>query len=939
MKIPPSVLLAFALVLPFTAPAPAAPPEVASPAAASPARAAPGSVAVPAGISRFTSVEGVTEYRLDNGLKLLLIPDPSTDTVMVNVTYLVGSRHEGYGETGMAHLLEHLVFRGTPKNPSIKGELQKRGARFNGTTSSDRTNYYETLSAGDANLEFALALEADRMLNANISKSDLDAEMTVVRNEYESGENSATNVLRQRVTAAAFDWHGYGRSTIGARSDIENVPVDRLRAFYRTYYQPDNAIVIVAGKFDEAKALALAKKHFGAIPKPKRVLPPTYTVEPTQDGERHVVLRRAGDTQAVTALYHMPPGTHPDYAAVDVLVQVLGHTPSGRLHKALVESGKATSAYGSERQLREAGYAYFGAGLRMDQSLDAARDALLATVEDIARNPITEEELEQARTRLVNDIEVTVADSGSLALVLTETAAMGDWRTLYLHRDRLKKVTLEDVQRVARQYLKPANRTTGVFIPTSSPDRAEIPAVPDLEAALRDYRGQTAVSQGEAFDPTPANIEARVQRKNLPGGMKLALLPRKTRGERVVADLALHWGDEQSKAGRSAACSLTSAMLQRGTRTKTRQQISNEFSRLRATVGVSASGASIETVRENLPAVMRLVAEVLREPSFPESEFAQLKQSGLAGLEAQRSDPGALSGIVLRRHIDPLPPAHWAYNPTLDERIERLKAVTLDEVRACYTDFLGASNSELAVVGDFEPAEVARLAEELFGDWKSPRPYQRIPARLAQVEPIDQAIRTPDKANATYRAAANLKLRDDDPDFPALVLANYLFGGSIDARLARRVREKEGLSYSVGSYLNASSLDEKGEFGISAIFAPQNRDRVDAAVADELRRMALEGFSPEEVEAGKKSWLQARQIARNRDTAIASRLGLYLEIGRTYNWDAELEKRVTALSAKDVSDTVRRRLDGVKLSVVKAGDFKAGAAATPAAAPAPSAGG
>ncbi len=886
-----------------------------------PALAAAQEIRLPAGVHRYTSVEGVTEYRIDNGLKVLLVPDASIDTVTVNMTYLVGSRQEGYGESGMAHLLEHLMFRGTPRTPNIKAQLQSRGARFNGSTSSDRTNYYETLSASDANLEFALALEADRMVNSSIAKADLDAEMTVVRNEFESGQNSASSVLRQRVVAAAFEWHSYGRTTIGARSDIENVPIERLRAFYRTYYQPDNAVLVVAGRIDEAAALRLVRKHYGAIPKPRRVLPATYTVEPTQDGERSVVLRRAGDIQGVTALYHMPPGTHPDYAAVDVLVLVLGQTPSGRLHKALIESGKASTSFGSERQLREAGYAYFGAGLRMDQSVDAAREALLATVEGVGASPITGDEVEQARTRLLNDLEMTIADTRSLAELLSEPIAMGDWRTLYLHRDRLKKVTAAEVQRVALQYLKPSNRTLGTFIPTSTPDRAEIPAVPDLAAALQDYQGQAAVSQGEAFDPSPANIEARTLRSKLPGGLKLAMLTKKTRGSTVLAELTLHWGDEESKSGRSTACAITSSMLQRGTRSRTRQQISNEFARLKATVGVSGGGAGIETVRENLPAVLRLVAEILREPSFPESEFAQLRQSGLARIEAQRSDPSALSDIRLRRHMDPHPPRHWSYNATLEERLAELKAVTLDDVRACYRDFYGASDGELSVVGDFDAEEIARLAQELFGDWKSPRPYARIPSRYTDVAPIAEVIRTPDKANATYRAALNLKLRDDSPDYPALVLGNYLFGGSIDARLPRRVREKEGLSYSIRSYLRASSIDETGEFGIAAIHAPQNVERVDAAVADELKKMLAEGFSDAEVEAGKKSWIRLRQIGRTQDGALVSRLGAYLEIGRTFSWDADFEKRVAALSAKEVSDAMRRHLDPARLSVVKAGDF------------------
>ena len=891
------------------------------PGAPGPGAASAVEAPLPAGVQRVTSVEGVTEYRLANGLKVLLLPDPSVDTITVNVTYLVGSRNEGYGESGMAHLLEHLLFRGTPRFPNLKGEFLRRGGRYNGTTSYDRTNYYETLAASGENLDWALAMEADRMVSAPISQEDLDAEMTVVRNEFESGENSPASVLRQRVAAAAYLWHNYGRAIIGARSDIENVPIERLRAFYRTYYQPDNAVLIVAGNLDPAAALQRVQRHFGAIPMPKRSLPATYTVEPSQDGERSVVLRRAGDLQIVSALYHLPPGTHPDYAAVDVLIQVLGHTPTGRLHKALVETGKASSAYGSEQQQREAGYAYFGAAARMDQSLEQTRDALIATLEGIASNPVTDEEVSRARTRLLNDIEMTIANSRSLAQVLSETAAMGDWRMLYLHRDRLRRVSAAEVQRVALAYLKPSNRTVGLFLPTAAPDRADIPPVPDLAAILRDYRGDSAVAQGEAFNPTPENIESRVIRRELPGGMKLALLPKKTRGATVVAQLRLRWGDEQTKRGRSAACGIASALLQRGTKSRTREDIANALARLKATVGMGGEGGSIQTVRENLPETLKLVAEILREPSFPPREFEQLRQAALASAESQRSDPAALSGILLERHLNPYPQDHWLYNTTLEERIARLQSVTLDEVRGCYRDFYGASNSELAVVGDSDPEEITRLAAELFGNWESPLPYQRIASPYHDVSPIDRSIETPDKANAIYRAGLNLKLRDDHPDYPALVLGNYILGGGSDSRLMRRIREKEGLSYSVASYLSADSLDESGAFGLYAIYAPQNRAKIEALMQEELRKALSDEFGQEELERAKRGLLQARQLSRSQDASVAGRLLSYLFIGRTFDWDAQLDRRIATLTPKEVLQALRRHVDPRKLSIVKAGDF------------------
>ena len=479
---------------------------------------------------RVASIEGITEHRLANGLRILTLPDPGADTITVHIVYLVGSRHEGYGEKGMAHLLEHLLFKGSKRYPDIKRELTARGARWNGTTSNDRTNYFESFSASDDNLDWALALEADRMVNAFIAKSDLDSEMTVVRNEFESGENSPGSVLFQRMQQLAFPWHNYGNPIIGSRSDIEQVPIERLQAFYRTWYQPDNAVLILAGRFDERRALELATKHFAPIPRPARALPALYTTEPTQDGERTVTLRRTGDQQIVSALYRTPAGSHPDFPAIDVLAQVLGDAPTGRLHRALVQKGLASSAWGAAREMHDPGYAYFGASLAKDASIDKAREALIATVERAAKEPVTAAEVERARTRLLNDFEKAQLDTGALVRVIAEYQAMGDWRLFFLYRERLRKVTVADVQRVAEHYLRPANRVLGVFVPTDKPERAEIPATPDLPAALAGTLGGEGVRLGEAFDPSPKNIESRVSRRNLSNEMRAALLPKQTRG-------------------------------------------------------------------------------------------------------------------------------------------------------------------------------------------------------------------------------------------------------------------------------------------------------------------------------------------------------------------------------------------------------------------------
>jgi zinc protease len=871
---------------------------------------------------KVVSLEGVTEYRLANGLRVLAIPDPGIDTITVHITYLVGSRHEGYGEKGMAHLLEHLLFRGSKRHPNVKEEFTRRGARWNGTTSMDRTTYFETFAATAENLDWAIGIEADRMVNSFVSRRDLDSEMTVVRNEFELGENSPGGVLFQRMQQLAFPWHNYGNPIIGQRSDIERVPIDKLQAFYRTWYQPDNALLIVAGRFDEQRALALVARHFGPIPKPSRVLPDFYTEEPTQDGERSVTLQRAGDSPMISVLYRVPAGSHPGYPAIHVLTQVLGDVPAGRLHRALVQKGLASYVWSAERGLHDPGFVTFGAALPKGGKLDAARDALLRAVESVRSEKVRAEEVERARTALLNDFEKMQLETASFVRALSEFAAVGDWRLFFLYRERLRKATLADVQRAADRFLKPANRVLGVFIPTDAPDRVEIPATPDLQAALQGYQPDApGVRLGEAFDPSPQNIESRVIRRNLSNGIRAALLPKKTRGGRVVATLTLHWGDEKSLTHREVACSFAGGMLMRGTQKRSRAELKDAFDKLNASVSAGGEGASIEVRRENLAAALRLVAEVLREPAFSAGEFEELKRAALTGAEAQRNDPAALAGVRLARHLNLYPTGHPHYTPTVEERIGWLSKASLEDAKACYRELIGATGAEFVAVGEFDPEEVARLADELFGPWQTPQPFVRVPSRYFDRPAAANEVLTPDKANAVLRAGLNLKVRDDHPDFPALVLANHLLGGSSTGRVPLRVREKEGLSYSTYTNFNSSAFDEAGSFLVAAIFAPQNRARVERAIREELGRAVREGFGADELEAGKKALLESRRMARTQDRSLAGRLGSYLFWQRTFAWDIEFEAQIVALTPAQVNAALQRHIDPARLSVMTAGDF------------------
>jgi zinc protease len=888
------------------------------------AAAAPAAQKAP---QKTVSVEGITEYRLDNGLRVLLFPDASKATTTVNMTYLVGSRHEGYGETGMAHLLEHMVFKGSPRHTNIPQELTSHGARPNGSTWYDRTNYFETFAATDENLDWALDLEADRMVNSFIRPEDLASEFSVVRNEFESGENDPQGVLIERILSTMYLWHNYGKSTIGSRADIEKVPVPRLRAFYEKYYQPDNAVLIVAGKFDEAKTLSLVAQKFGSIPKPTRVLDETYTTEPAQDGERRVELRRVGDTQFFAAGFHVPAASHPDFAAVEVLSFVLSDTPAGRMHKSMVETQQASQVFGWVKDNKEPTFFLLGAALRKEKSLDTARDTLFATIEDVKTNAPSEQEVQRAKDSLLKDWETTLRNSERAAIALSEWVGTGDWRLMFLHRDRLETVKPADVSRVAQAYLVRGNRTLGEFYPTEGAERVDIPATPNVAALTKFYKGREAMAQGEAFDPSPAAVEGRLERSKLASGTEVTLLPKKTRGATVNVALQIHLGSEAALQNRGIAGEQVPPMMLRGTAKHTRQELQDELDRLKTQLQVNGNAlqanATIETTRENLPAALRLLAEVLRQPTFPESEFELLRQESLTQVEEANSDPQQKAVTAFQRHMDPWPASDPRYVETPEESLASLKAVKLADVKAFHADFYGAGAAEIAVVGDFDKAEVSKLLGELFGDWKSKQPFARLVATAPDRAALVTKIEAPDKENAFFVAGQRLALRDDDADYPALVLGNFMTGGGfLNSRLSARLRQKEGYSYGAGSQLQASSFDKDGAFLAFAIYAPQNGDKLQAAFLEEIEKVLATGFTEQEIAEAKTGYLQQRQVSRGMDRELARTLVQRSYQDRTLTgFDAVLETKVQALTNADIQAALKARLQVKKLSMVQSGDF------------------
>ena len=874
-----------------------------------------------------TSVEGIKEYNLPNGLKILLIPDAAQSNVVVNIVYNVGSRHEGYGETGMAHLLEHMLFKRSSKFSEIKKAIADKGALANGTTWYDRTNYYEILPATGDNLSWALEMEADRMVTSANLQSDLDTEFSVVRNEFEIGENYPSGVLMERLISSAYLWHNYGNSTIGSKEDIERVKATSLKNFYTKYYQPNNATLIVGGKFDEKKTLDLISKYFAIIPKSKQVIEQTYTVEPAQDGERFVELKRNGDLQYVAMAYHTPSFSDKEYAANSALISILTNNPSGALYKALIDTKLATSVYGFSFTLKDPGFSYFQSEIPKDKDLKAAQEAFLQTMNKVPKMTFTEDDLKRAKNELLKQFENTYNKTMDLSIALTENIGAGDWRLFFINRDNIEKLTLADIQNVAKKYYLQSNRTWGRFIPENNPERVKVSETPDITILTKEYKGKALEENKATFESSVANILKTTEMGQLASGGKYLLLEKPSKGDKIEARFLLRMGDEKSLEVKNLIANLTAKMLKLGTKTRSKKDINDQLDQFKTSINIQGNVdglyVGISTDKVNLNNALVLLKDILRNPIFDASEFEKMKLETKSGFEANKSEPQAIVSEAIEKQTALYPKSHPYYSQTSDEKIAELNKITLEDLKKYYNDFYNGSNSKIVFVGGIEKKSIKTFMAETLDNWDSKIVYTRIPTQYFEVKAHNNTIQVNDKTNAVVFGKINLNIGESDADFPAVNIANEMLGGGafISSRIPKRLREVEGMSYGAGSFVSGNGIDKTGDWGVYAFFNPSFKDKLDNALKEEIQKAFDKGFSKEEFDASIKSWLQQRQTMLGTDEFLARQLRDYLDQNKTFKSYSDYEDKVKALDVAKVNAAMKKYFDLQKFILIYAGDF------------------
>lgn len=874
------------------------------------------------------NIEGVKEYSLKNGMQILLISDGSQSNMVVNIVYHVGSKDEGYGEKGMAHLLEHMLFKSTKNMGDIKKQLSDKGGYANGTTSYDRTNYFVVFPASDENLKWALNMEADRMINATLLQSDLDKEFSVVRNEFEISENKPTNVLFDKVYSTAYMWHNYGNSPIGSKEDIERVKVPALRTFYEKYYQPDNATLIIAGKFDEENALKYVAEKFSVLPKSGRKFA-TYTVEPAQDGEKTVELNRAGETKIIAAAYHVAAYADKDYAALAALGEILTANPSGYLYKNLVETQKASTVLYYYPPSRDPGIIYFNFNVLKDKDLSLVKDAVKTELNKIADYPYNETDLTRAKAKLLKQITDERSNTIDYAIALTEMAGSGNYKLGFLYRDNVEHLTVADLKRVATTYFKANNRTLGIFNPSSNEIRvkpAEFQAE-QIAAITSSYRGKALEKEAAPFEASIANITKNLTEGTLSNGMKYGLIQKELPGDKMLATFKIPVGNEKDLAGKREVAILTAELLKSGTKTQTKEQIQDRLDQLQSSITPTFKDQTLvinlSTYKKNYVEVLAILEDLLKNSIFPQNELEKLIAEYKIYLQGESKDPRAIVKNELKRITEPYPKESIYYTPSLTDRVTDVMKVTRPQIVEFYQNILGSSAAAGTIIGKIASETAIASLEKTFGKWNAKSKYIEVKPTFFETKKIDKNYLTPDKENAVAAGLKSFKMNQKSTDYPAFVLANDILGmgGFMTSRITTRLREKEGISYGAGSVMDIPINNEVASWTFFALYNPTKRDAVEDAMKDEINKALREGFSAGEVAQSKITYANFMKTMLGIDEIIMELENNNLQYGFSLEEYDRLNAKVATLTVEEVNQALRKYLSLDQLTSVYAGDF------------------
>ena len=806
---------------------------------------------------------GIKEYTMtSNGLRVLLKQDNTAPVATFMVTYEVGSRNEAIGYTGSTHLLEHLMFKGSRKFNTKKGNsvfqtLQSLGARMNATTWLDRTNYFAVLPS--EHLETLIEIEADRMRNAYIKEEDRQSEMTVVRNEFERGQNSPSGVLDENIWATAYQAHPYHHSTIGWKEDIENVSIERLREFYDTFYWPNNATAIAIGDFTEKEALSMIKKHFGKIRKSTKPIPEVYTAEPKQEGIRTITLKRAGQQGIVGVAHKTPAATHPDAPAFMVLSSILSSGKNSRFYKNITDKGLTTSVYIWDSLFRDPGLFTVYANLSPDVDHKTVEKAVVDEYEKIKKDGVSDEEVKNAQTQLIASMKFRQDGSYAIASGLNEAIASGDWTLYTTYNEKIGTVTKEDVQRIVKEYFKEDLSTIGYFIPLGAggQNKKLATSAKDLEKMkLKHYSEEEELLSSKVVDSEPVE------------GIRLLTLKR---GSGVVTLTGSMLGGDIYASGNARTADMVAAMLDQGTTNMTKFEISAKLESAGARLGFfngqARVGFSGKFLSEDTKMVFDLLADQLKNPLFAEEDLNKVKKRQVANYKrSKESTRGNATNNMLKAFYGT---GHQNSPTDPDKAIEEIKKITPKNLKDFHLKNYGAGTMVIVAVGDVDHNSLEGLIKEGFGGWKKSPLKEKKETGTANKASDKVYVTMQDKTSTDFLVGTALGIDRYHPDYLPLYVATHTLGGNFSARLMQTVRVKEGLTYGINSSMRGFGNGNDGYWMVGGTFSPKLLSKGESSTLREIKKWAEEGITQKELDITKSTLTGGFQVGFDSTGGLA----------------------------------------------------------------------
>jgi len=904
-----------------------------APASAQPREALRREPSLPANVERIDSLGGIAEFRLrSNGMNVLLVPNLSVPVVTFLVVYHVGSRNEWPGATGSAHLLEHLLFNKSTKNfgkangkKTFQEVLYAAGADFgssNMTTWNDRMTGYSTLPSDK--LDLAMRIEADRLGRALLLDSERQPEMSVVRNEYEIGENNPYGALDKVVVGASVTAHPYHWDTIGYRSDIEGVSTETLREHYRRYFHPDNATAIVVGDFEPAAALRLFDREFGAFPRAKEPIPRVITVEPPQEGERRVIVRRPGTFGIVQIAYLRPGSLHPDFLPLELLQMILASGVNSRLYQGLVEKQLATEIDAWNYTLVDPYPFSVQATVAPTSSHEAVEAALKAALAAVARDGVSADELERAKKKLEVATVRRCDGTYELASSLGEAVASANWKWFASYVDGLRKVTGDDVKRVAATYFKPDMATVGWYVP----QREEASAPPAKAAPKPKSKAKTKrAGAGGASDTEdradPARFAPRTVREELPNGLVVQVLSNRTLPTVAIHGIVLS-GRIHAPEGRPAVSSLVAKLVTRGAGGRDKREMAARLDDAGARLAIFSDLQETSIVGSGMARDLRLLLETLADdllrPNFAADELVKAKEELRAEVLKGDDDTRQRAADRLSRVI--YPTGHPYAAPTRDAMMASLDGATVAGLRAYHAERFVGSGTVLSIVGDVDPRETIALVASLFGGMSRGAKPGSAPPRTEPGSAQEVVETMSGKANADFYIGHASGLARRDPDYEAALIANAALGQSgLTSRVGKRVRDTEGLSYSIVSrFFWTDAID--GAWAVIAAVAPQNAAKAIRSSREVIAQYVRDGITAEEVETQKSFFAGNFQVRLGTNAGVATQLTYAEKYGFGAKYLDEYPARFRAVTREGVNAAIRKHLHPDRMHLVVAGDLR-----------------